>query len=230
MYTGRTKKYAEAIIREGDKFDWWKWLRQVEEEEAQEKRLAAAASNSVRTTTPGAAAVVTAAEIPSQPKSPPQPLVKVNNAQTPQRPTSETILPDRKARKKKGFAQRLVHVSNMWDGLQETRDRDGVYEYLRAVFSIVQHYGWKGRVKKLLRHAFEFAELPYDKNADPFAVIIRCTCEGELDNKTISKWSRALRYVALVKKRTPLKEFMKRKGGINACASLYTERLRRGKR
>jgi len=99
-----------------------------------------------------------------------------------------------------------------------------------ALYAIFQHYRRKGRTKKLIRHAFEFAELPFDKNADPFAVIIRCTCEQQLDRKTISKWSRALRYVAQVKKRMPLKEFMKGRDGINACASLYTERFGRSKR
>jgi len=63
MYTGRTKKYAEAIIREGDNFDYKEWLRQVKEEEAQEKRVAAAC-NSNEPTSPELTAVVPAAEIP----------------------------------------------------------------------------------------------------------------------------------------------------------------------
>jgi hypothetical protein len=98
---------------------------------------------------------------------------------------------------------------------------------LTAVFSIVQHYRWKGRTKKLIRRAFEFGELPFDKNADPFAVIIRCTCEQQLDRKTVSKWSRALRYVAQVRKRIPVKTFMKNRGGVNACADLYAKQLGR---
>jgi hypothetical protein len=66
---------------------------------------------------------------------------------------------------------------------------------------------------------------------DPFAVVIRSTCDGKADNKTISKWSRALRYVARVKKpRRPLTTFMKNRGGINACAGLYAEQVRRSKR
>jgi hypothetical protein len=132
--------------------------------------------------------------------------------------------------KKKGLRQRLADVSDAWDEFQETRDRDAVYDYLRAVFSIVQHYGWKDRSKKLIRRAFKFAGLPVDMNADPFAVIIRCTCDQQLDRKTISKWSRALRYTARVKKRTPLKTFMKNRGGINACAELYSKYFGRGGR
>ena len=83
------------------------------------------------------------------------------------------------------------------------------------------------RTKRLLRNAFEFANVPFKKNADPFAAIIRCTCRDAADSKTISKWSRALRYVARSKEpRTRLKIFMKKVGGVNACAARYAK-LRR---
>ena len=124
---------------------------------------------------------------------------------------------------KKSLRARLIGVSDAWDIFQKTRHRDAVYDYLRAVFSIVQHYDWKDRTKKLVRRAFKFAGLPVDMKADPFAVVIRCTCDQQLDRKTISKWSRALRYTARVKRRTPLKAFMKNRGGINACADLYSK-------
>jgi hypothetical protein len=76
------------------------------------------------------------------------------------------------------------------------------------------------RRRALLQHAFELAGLPYDENEHPFAVVvIRCTCGGDVDNKTISKWSRALRYVARSKEPdTGLWTFMKEAGGVNACA------------
>src|SRR5438128_3260817 len=40
MLTGRTAKYVEAMIREGDDFDYYRWLRGVREEEAQLKSVA----------------------------------------------------------------------------------------------------------------------------------------------------------------------------------------------
>ena len=84
---------------------------------------------------------------------------------------------------------------------------------------------------RLLRQAFKFANLPFDRNADPFTVVIRFTSDDNLDNKTISKWSRALRYVARVKKpRHPLRTFMKNRGGINGCAALFAEQLGRSSR
>jgi hypothetical protein len=223
MYTGRTKKYAEALAREGKDFNYRKWLRQVNEEEAREKRIAAASN-----LRPEANDVAKGAQISAPPKDR-IPAGEVNDAQTSNKPTPRPGSL-KSAAPKKSLRQRLVEVCNAWDELQQTRDRDAVYDYLRAVFSIVQHYGWNDRTKKLVRRAFKFAGLPVDKNADPFAVVIRCTCDQQLDRKTISKWSRALRYTAGVKKRTPLKTFMKNKGGINACADLYTKHFGPGER
>jgi len=107
-----------------------------------------------------------------------------------------------------------------------------VYVFLGAVFEMVMHYKVRRKTQKLLRHAFEFAELlPFDKNADPFTAVIRCTSGHSADSKTISKWARALRYVARCKvSPTQLKTFMKEAGGVNACADRYAKYLRRSRR
>jgi hypothetical protein len=65
---------------------------------------------------------------------------------------------------------------------------------------------------------------------DPFAAIIRCTADpAKADKRTGSKWSRVLRYAAAYKPDSePLDHFIKRKGGINACAGRFTKRLGRG--
>jgi hypothetical protein len=128
---------------------------------------------------------------------------------------------------KKGTAgstlgRRLGRVSDAWDKFQDDRGRDAVYGYLRAVFALVKRYGGRRRTRRLVRRAFKFAGLPVDNHADPFAVVIRCTSDGKADNKTISKWARALRYVAAAKRpRHRLKAFMKSRGGVNACTELY---------
>src|SRR5947209_10384577 len=44
MLTGRTAKYVEAMIREGDNFDYSRWLQRVREEEARVKSVAASTS------------------------------------------------------------------------------------------------------------------------------------------------------------------------------------------
>ena len=68
------------------------------------------------------------------------------------------------------------------------------------------------------------------RQPEPFAVVIYCTADrGKVDERTRSKWSRVLRYAAQYKDLDePLRDFIKRKGGINKCAARFTRRLGRG--
>jgi hypothetical protein len=144
------------------------------------------------------------------------------------RPTTKSALKLRKNRPKARRIRWLEGVRDAWDEFQTDRARDAVYGYLEAVFAIVKHYKVRRRTKRLLRRAFEFADLSFDKKADPFTAVIRCTCGDAADNKMISKWARALRYVARRKPpETPLKAFMKDRGGVNACAARYAKHKRR---
>ena len=223
MLTGRTAKYVEAMIREGDDFDYYRWLRGVQQEDARLKSVAV--STPVQPIVPRPETAQNPGEF-KDPETADTAKHKSVVRRTIQQAGHCTKSIDKP---KKSIRQRLGDVCNAWDDFQETRDRDAVYGYLRAVFSIVKHYNGRHRTKKLMRRAYKFAGLRVDTSADPFAVIIRSTCEHKLDNKTISKWSRALRYVARVKKRIPLKTFMKNRGGINGCAALFAESLGRGK-
>jgi hypothetical protein len=131
----------------------------------------------------------------------------------------------------KGSKRWLKKIRDAWEEFQASRARDAVYGYLEAVFGIVEHYRTRRRTNKLLRHAFEYADQRLDKSADPFTAVIRCTCNGQADNKTISKWARALRYAGLCRKpETRLKAFMKEAGGVNACANLYARYFARARR
>jgi hypothetical protein len=99
------------------------------------------------------------------------------------------------------------------------------------VFALIDHYKGRRRTKKLLRRAFSSSGLPFDENTDPFATLIRCTSDRSLDGKTISKYARALRYVAHCQApSTRLKAFMKEAGGVNACAERYARYKRRNSR
>ena len=42
LLSPRTAKYVAALMREGDNFDYYKWLQRVRKEEDQEKQAAAA--------------------------------------------------------------------------------------------------------------------------------------------------------------------------------------------
>jgi hypothetical protein len=216
MLSLRTAKYVEARIREGDNFDYRRWLRRVRGEEDQAKQVPATFSSGEsvvpKTGNPTGALSDRDAPMYSGPalhaKSTPIPRSADHKAKTDS--PRDRLRPQ------------LVMVCNAWDDFQECRKRDAVYVYLKAVFAVVLGHRGRRRTKRLLRRAFQFAGLPLDKNADPFGAVIRCTCERNIDNKTISKWARALRYAAHCKRpRTPLKTFVKKMGGINACAERY---------
>jgi hypothetical protein len=222
----RTANYVAALIRQGDKFDYFKWLQKVREEESQAKQIPATFTSgkiiAPEIDPPIGTTDCRSASLNSgpAPMTRAAPLPKARSHHEPRNKTSKARL-----------RRRLEDIRGARDDFQASRARDAVYGYLEAVFAIVEHYRRRQRTKKLLRHAFKFANLPFDKNADPFTAIIRCTCDDEIDSKTISKWARALRYVARCKKpRTRLKTFMKEVGGVNACADLYARYFRRGAR
>jgi hypothetical protein len=223
MLTGRTAKYVEAMMREGDDFDYFKWLRRVREEDARLKSVAV--STSIQ---PIAPRLDHPAKIAQNPDEFRETAHKEKHKPAVRRVIHGTRSVDKP---RKSIRQRLGDVCDAWDDFQGSRNRDAVYGYLRAVFSIVKHYSGRRRTKRLMRRAYRFAGLSIDMNADSLVAVIRCTCEHKLDNKTISKWSRALRYVARVKKpRTRVETFMKHQGGVNACADRYAQYFGRGER
>ncbi len=122
-----------------------------------------------------------------------------------------------------------MQVRDAWKQFQASRTRDSVYGYLEQVSVVVEHYKARRKTKTLLRHAFKLAVVSFDENADPFTAVIRATCE--VDSKTISKWARALRYVAYCEvPSASLKSFMKEAGGVNACAARFARYYGRGGR
>ena len=217
----RSEKYVEAMIREGDNFNFAEWLRRVREEEAQAKQAEATGTSGEL----AAARVDKPISTPDDKNAPPNPALRL----TPKKirvPGGLRRLHCRaKSQTPKARLRRwLEKVRAAWNDFQASRARDAVYGYLEAAFAIVEHYRVRRRTTRLLRHAFEFANLPFDTNADPFSAVIRCTSERDIDNKTISKWARALRYATRSKgPDIRLKTFMKDAGGVNACADLYAK-------
>jgi len=223
--SARTAKYIEALTREGDNFDYDQWLKMIREEEAQAKQILTAATPRDVVAARADHPINTSDSRDARPSLSPVLISKLaRNPRALRRPHRQAKSKTTKARLRRW----LESISNAWDDFQASRARDAVYGYLEAVFAIVEHYKVRRRTKRLLRRAFKFANLPFDKNADPFAAIIRCTCGDAADSKVISKWARALRYVAQRKERgTPLKGFMTEAGGVNACAARYAKLKRR---
>jgi hypothetical protein len=118
-----------------------------------------------------------------------------------------------------------------WDDCQATRDRNAIYGYLIAVYGLVSWWAAEERAIDQARRALRLQRLEVSEREDPFAAIIRCTADSaKADKRTRSKWSRVLRYAAAYKSDSePLNKFVRRKGGINACAARYSRSLGRGR-
>jgi hypothetical protein len=100
-----------------------------------------------------------------------------------------------------------------------------------AVFELVTWWKDEQKATEYARRALSVqGRQPVPEIAEPFAAVIFCTADPEkVDYRMRSKWSRVLRYAALYKDLDePLRDFIKRKGGINKCATRYTRRLGRG--
>jgi hypothetical protein len=128
----------------------------------------------------------------------------------------------------KALERTLVRLEFEWEEYRSTRDRNGIYQYLTAVFEVVAWWVYAEEASEYCRRALAMRghDLIQTK-FEPFATVILCSAKA-VDEKTISKWSRVLRYAAEYKGLDePLQDFIKRKGGINSCAARYTRRLGR---
>ena len=139
-------------------------------------------------------------------------------------------LSDRIAFTDQALKVNLERLRDIWEDYQSSRDRNGIYRYLNAVFELVSWWRHYGIAKIYARRAMCLKMgRPVDHVPEPFAAIILCTADpSKADYRMRSKWSRALRYTAEFKRRrVTLEEFMKRRGGINKCAARYARCLGR---
>jgi hypothetical protein len=127
--------------------------------------------------------------------------------------------------------QDLYRLRSTWEDAQSSRDRNAIYGYLTAVYGLVAWWTAEGREIDRARRALRLQRLEVSDREDPFAAVIRCTADpAKADKRTRSKWSRLMRYTAVYKLDSePLDQFVRRKGGINACAARFSRRLGRGR-
>jgi len=123
----------------------------------------------------------------------------------------------------------LLRLQNEWETVQDSRERDAIYGYLAAVFELVEWWGRDGKAVKRAYGALHLRGYSSVREPEPFAAIILCTADPEkVDDRMRSKWSRVLRYAAEYKDLDePLPDFIKRRGGINKCATRYARCLGR---
>lgn len=111
----------------------------------------------------------------------------------------------------------LLRLQNEWEAVQAGRDRDAIYGYLAAVFELVTWWNRESKAVSSARRALHLRGHIPVREPEPYAALIFCMSDPyKVDYRTLSKWSRALRYAAACKSLDePLRGFVKRKGGIN---------------
>jgi hypothetical protein len=146
----------------------------------------------------------------------------------PPRPSTKEAIPYSSA----ALRQDLERLRGIWEDCQANLDRNAIYGYLNAVYSLIAWWTAEGREIDRARRTLRLQRLEVSDREDPFASVIRCTADpAKADKRTRSKWSRALRYAVAYKLDSePLERLIRRKGGINACATRFGRRLSRGTR
>jgi hypothetical protein len=126
--------------------------------------------------------------------------------------------------------QDLDRLRDTWEDVQSSRDRKAIYGYLTAVYDLLAWWTAEGQEIDRARRALRLQRLDVSEREDAFAAVIRCTADpAKADKRTRSKWRRVMRYAAVYKPDSePFDRFVRRKGGINACAVRFTRRLGRG--
>ena len=123
----------------------------------------------------------------------------------------------------------LLRLEEEWKTVQTSRERNAIYQYLTAVFDLVSWWAQEGRAVDRAHRALHLRGYSSVRQPEAFATIIRCTSDpAKVDDRTRSKWSRVLRFAAEFKDLDePLRNFIKRKGGLNKCAFRFARRLGR---
>jgi hypothetical protein len=115
----------------------------------------------------------------------------------------------------------LIRVRDVWRESRRQHDRFSIFSYLTAVFNLVMVWDAENRAVDRAKRALWLKRQESGDNIEPFAAVINCTSSRKkVDAKARSKWARALIFAAEYKSPAePLEHFIRRRGGINACAA-----------
>ena len=129
--------------------------------------------------------------------------------------------------KQSRFSSELKRLRAVSKQTFSSGSRMAVQTFLGAIFNQVSRWQAEDRLEEELYRLLDTLKAPVPlKIGEAFAVVIYCTAP-HVDQKSRSKWARALRFAAATKPSDEsIKKFFKRKGGINACASNYAQYVR----
>jgi hypothetical protein len=147
-------------------------------------------------------------------------------AESPERGSREKIKEQALALKESRFSSESGRLRAISKRTFSSDNRMAVQTFLGAVFNQVSRWQAEDRLEEELYRLLDTLKAPVPFG-EAFAVVIYCTAP-HVDQKSRSKWARALRFAAGNKPDDePIEKFIKRKGGINACASRYARYVRR---
>jgi len=118
------------------------------------------------------------------------------------------------------LGQRLAYLINLERNCFASRSRFAFYDYLVAVFDFYLRLRQKHQAKATARRIANLFDLRNRKHAHPIRVMIDATSTA--DNKTKSRWTRALRYAWRDRREwRDLKAFLQENGGPAGCATQF---------
>ena len=117
-----------------------------------------------------------------------------------------------------------------WKKYRKSRRRNAIYGFFDLIFQTVSIWQMERRANGRTWRALALRGCAMPDTIEPFRdLTVAAAHPSRIDNRTLAKWSRVLRYAAAYKiPGKPLDRFVMRRGGINGCAGLYTRRLGRG--
>jgi hypothetical protein len=128
---------------------------------------------------------------------------------------------------KDSLAADLARLRDTWRHVQSSRGRNAIFLFLNDVFQLVDWWAFENQANERAARALILKGIAVPKKIEPYrAVIVASVGPKRIDKRTVSKWSRALRFAAACKpRRKRLRQFIREEGGINACAALYERPL-----
>jgi hypothetical protein len=131
------------------------------------------------------------------------------------------------ALKQSRFSSELATLRAVSKRTFSSDNRMAVQTFLGAIFNQVYRWESEDRLEEELYRLLDTlkASVPL-RIGEAFSVVIYCVAP-HVDQKSRSKWARALRFAAANKPDDEsIKKFIKRVGGVNACASNYAQYVR----
>lgn len=115
--------------------------------------------------------------------------------------------------------QDIKRLREIWHKVQSDRDRDAIYDYLTALYELIEWWAVERRAVDRAERALQITGLLVPENPEPFAAVIAASMAPDrLDRRKASKYARVLRLAFDRRCRAKhLKHFIKSRGGLNAC-------------